>query len=131
MQPRFQALLADGAKAQRPLWASTGVKNPDYPDTLYVTELVAPNTVNTMPEKTLDALADHGEIDLLVRVVRQTSVCECSLAAKLESFRRADRSRGRCRLGSDPSISAERADLREPPFRRHHRSDRSLPSVVV
>ncbi len=62
VQPRFQGLLADGAKAQRPLWASTGVKNPDYPDTLYVTELVAPNTVNTMPEKTLDALADHGEI---------------------------------------------------------------------
>ena len=47
---------------QRPLWASTGVKNPDYPDTLYVTELVAPNTVNTMPEKTLDAVADHGDI---------------------------------------------------------------------
>ena len=47
---------------QRPLWASTGVKNPDYSDTLYVTELVAPNTVNTMPEKTLDAVADHGVI---------------------------------------------------------------------
>ena len=47
---------------QRPLWASTGVKNPDYSDTLYVTELVAPNTVNTMPEKTMDAVADHGVI---------------------------------------------------------------------
>ena len=47
---------------QRPLWASTGVKNPDYSDTLYVTELVAPNTVNTMPEKTIDAVADHGVI---------------------------------------------------------------------
>jgi transaldolase len=44
------------------LWASTGVKDPAYPDTLYVTELVAPNTVNTMPEKTLDAVIDHGEI---------------------------------------------------------------------
>jgi transaldolase len=44
------------------LWASTGVKNPDYSDTLYVTELVAPNTVNTMPEKTMDAVADHGVI---------------------------------------------------------------------
>jgi len=60
-QPRFQALLAGGAPQQRALWASTGVKNPDYPDTLYVSELVAPNTVNTMPEKTLDAFADHGE----------------------------------------------------------------------
>ena len=47
---------------QRPLWASTGVKNPDYSDTLYVTELVAPNTVNTMPEKTMEAVADHGVI---------------------------------------------------------------------
>ncbi len=59
---RYQALKADGARVQRPLWASTGVKNPDYSDTLYVTELVAPNTVNTMPEKTIDAVADHGDI---------------------------------------------------------------------
>lgn len=59
---RFADLRAAGARVQRPLWASTGVKNPDYPDTLYVTELVAPNTVNTMPEKTLEAVADHGKI---------------------------------------------------------------------
>ncbi|MDA4109526.1 transaldolase [Mycolicibacterium holsaticum] len=59
---RYEALKADGARVQRPLWASTGVKNPDYADTLYVTELVAPNTVNTIPEKTLDAVADHGVI---------------------------------------------------------------------
>ncbi len=59
---RFAALAADGARVQRPLWASTGVKNPDYPDTLYVTELVAAHTVNTMPEPTLDAVADHGDI---------------------------------------------------------------------
>lgn len=59
---RYAALRADGARTQRPLWASTGVKNPDYPDTLYVTELVAPNTVNTMPEDTIDAVADHGVI---------------------------------------------------------------------
>jgi transaldolase len=59
---RFEALKVDGARVQRPLWASTGVKNPDYSDTLYVTELVAPNTVNTMPEKTIDAVADHGVI---------------------------------------------------------------------
>ena len=60
--PRWQNLADDGAHVQRPLWASTGVKNPEYSDTLYVTELVAPNTVNTMPEKTLDAVLDHGEI---------------------------------------------------------------------
>jgi transaldolase len=59
---RFAQLKADGARVQRPLWASTGVKNPDYSDTLYVTELVAPNTVNTMPDKTIDAVADHGVI---------------------------------------------------------------------
>ncbi len=59
---RYEALKSDGARVQRPLWASTGVKNPDYSDTLYVTELVAPNTVNTMPEKTIDAVADHGVI---------------------------------------------------------------------
>lgn len=59
---RFEPLEAAGARVQRPLWASTGVKNPDYSDTLYITELVAPNTVNTMPEKTMDAVADHGVI---------------------------------------------------------------------
>jgi transaldolase len=47
---------------QRPLWASTGVKNEDYKDTMYVVDLVAPKTVNTMPAKTLDAVADHGQI---------------------------------------------------------------------
>ena len=57
-------ILADaGANAQRPLWASTGVKNPDFPDTLYVTELVVADTVNTMPEKTMQAFADHGEVE--------------------------------------------------------------------
>ncbi|MGZ4752232.1 MAG: transaldolase [Oryzihumus sp.] len=60
--PRWQVLEAEGAHKQRPLWASTGVKDPAYPDTMYVTELVAPNTVNTMPGKTLEAVADHGEI---------------------------------------------------------------------
>lgn len=59
---RAKLLVAAGANEQRPLWASTGVKDPSLPDTLYVTELVAPNTVNTMPEKTLDATFDHGVI---------------------------------------------------------------------
>lgn len=60
---RWQVLRAAGANAQRPLWASTGVKDPDLPDTLYVTGLVAPNVVNTMPEKTLGAMADHGIVE--------------------------------------------------------------------
>ncbi|MBT2499943.1 transaldolase [Agromyces sp. ISL-38] len=59
---RATALLAGGANRQRPLWASTGVKDPSLSDTLYVTELVAPGVVNTMPEKTLEATFDHGEI---------------------------------------------------------------------
>ncbi len=54
---RWAALEAAGANKQRPLWASTGVKNPDYRDTMYVDDLVVANTVNTMPEKTLDAVA--------------------------------------------------------------------------
>jgi transaldolase len=59
---RFAALEAKGANRQRPLWASTGVKNPEYSDTMYITELVVANTVNTMPEKTMMAFADHGEV---------------------------------------------------------------------
>lgn len=59
---RWEALAAAGAHPQRPLWASTGVKNPDYDDTLYVTELVVADTVNTMPEKTLHAYAEHGPV---------------------------------------------------------------------
>jgi transaldolase len=59
---RWRVLAEAGARPQRPLWASTGVKNPDYSDTLYVAELVVAGTVNTMPEKTMDAFADHGEV---------------------------------------------------------------------
>ena len=59
---RWKALEAAGANRQRPLWASTGVKDPAYDDTMYVVELVAPDVVNTMPEATLDAVADHGVV---------------------------------------------------------------------
>jgi len=59
---RWKALAAAGANVQRPLWASTGVKDPAYDDTMYVVELAAPETVNTMPEATLNAVADHGVI---------------------------------------------------------------------
>ena len=57
---RFAKLKAKGARIQRPLWASTSTKNPEYPDTLYVDELIGPNCVNTLPEKTLAAALDHG-----------------------------------------------------------------------
>ncbi len=59
---RYAALSYADANVQRPLWASTGVKNPSYPDTKYVTELIAPNTVSTIPERTLEAVADHGVV---------------------------------------------------------------------
>jgi transaldolase len=59
---RWNALASKGAHKQRPLWASTGVKDPAYEDTRYVVELIAPNTVNTMPQSTLDAMVDHGVV---------------------------------------------------------------------
>jgi transaldolase len=60
--PEWERLEAIGAKRQRPLWASTGTKNPDYSDVLYVAELIGPEVVNTMPDQTLRAFADHGEV---------------------------------------------------------------------
>jgi transaldolase len=60
--PRWEALAARGAKVQRPLWASTSTKNPAYPDTLYVDNLIGPDTVNTLPDATIEAVADHGTL---------------------------------------------------------------------
>jgi transaldolase len=60
--PRWEALRQAGARPQRPLWASTSTKDPEFPDTMYVEELVAPGTVNTMPEATMHAMADHGTV---------------------------------------------------------------------
>jgi transaldolase len=57
---RYTALADHGARVQKPLWASTSTKNPDYPDLLYVEKLVAPDTINTMPLDTIDAYQDHG-----------------------------------------------------------------------
>jgi transaldolase len=60
--PRWEALAARGARVQRPLWASTSTKNPAYPDLLYVDTLIGPDTVNTMPDATVDAFVDHGVV---------------------------------------------------------------------
>ena len=60
--PRWEALEAKGARVQRPLWASTSTKNPAYSDTLYVDSLIGPHTVNTLPDQTLEAFADHGTL---------------------------------------------------------------------
>lgn len=60
--PRWEPLAARGARVQRPLWASTSTKNPNYPDTLYVDNLIGPDTVNTLPDATIAAVADHGNL---------------------------------------------------------------------
>jgi len=63
---RWERLRAAGANLQRPLWASTSTKNPDYPDTLYVDELIGPDTVNTMPDATIEAARDHAKVERTV-----------------------------------------------------------------
>lgn len=81
--PRWEALAAAGARPQRPLWASTGVKDPAYSDTMYVTELVGPGIVNTMPEATLLAVADHGQIrpDTITEGLEDAAAVISSLAS--------------------------------------------------
>ena len=59
---RWEALERQGATPQRPLWASTGTKDPSYPDVLYVEKLIAPGVINTMPEQTMRAFVDHGNV---------------------------------------------------------------------
>lgn len=75
----WQALAAQGARVQRPLWASTSTKNPNYPDTLYVDQLAGPDTVNTMPEETLAAVRDHG--DITDRITGQAEAARAELEA--------------------------------------------------
>jgi transaldolase len=93
---RWQRLMNLGARPQRLLFASTGVKDPSAPDTLYVTALAAPNTVNTMPEETLLALADHGSLkgtltpdggnfEQALAAVKAAGVDATALAAQLQS----------------------------------------------
>jgi transaldolase len=87
--PEWEALAAKGAKVQRPLWASTGTKNPAYSDILYVETLIGPHTVNTMPLKTIEAFLDHGTVERTVdagydaaeRVVARLEEAGISLAA--------------------------------------------------
>ncbi|MCB1664937.1 MAG: transaldolase [Pseudomonadales bacterium] len=80
--PRWRALAAAGARPQRLLWASTGTKDPQASDTLYVESLLAPSTINTVPEKTLLAFADHGRVD------RQMPVDSLEADALVDEFRR-------------------------------------------
>ena len=107
--PRWAALQAAGARPQRPLWASTSVKNPAYPDTRYVVNLIAPGVVNTMPEATLRLVADHGQVpadsihghyeesEQLFRQLRGLGIDYDDVAAET---RRRRRGRVRQRLGA-------------------------------
>jgi len=93
--PRWQKLATAGAHPQRLLWASTGTKDPDAPDTLYVEALAAPDTVDTLPDKTLDALADHGKLgavmaldggdaESVIAELRALGIDDAALAAQLQ-----------------------------------------------
>jgi transaldolase len=81
--PRWEFLASKGANVQRPLWASTSTKNPDYRDVMYVEELIGPNTVNTMPEETIRAFQDHGEVrgDTVQKGVKKAHALLDELAA--------------------------------------------------
>jgi len=81
--PRWEALAGQGATLQRPLWASTSTKNPAYRDTLYVDELIGPHTVNTMPEVTIEAFADHGT---LARTIDHAPEEAAAVLAQLEAI---------------------------------------------
>jgi transaldolase len=93
--PRWQRLATAGAQPQRLLWASTGTKDPAAPDTLYVQALAAPGTINTLPEKTLLAFADHGKLhgplpkdggyaEAVIEEFRREGVDDDALAARLQ-----------------------------------------------
>jgi len=93
--PRWEALAANGAVVQRPLWASTSTKNPAYPDTLYLDQLIGPDTVNTIPDATLEAFIDHGTVERTIdqgvshaeltwRQLAEVGVDMDDVAAKLE-----------------------------------------------
>jgi transaldolase / glucose-6-phosphate isomerase len=82
-QPRFRTLADKGARLQRPLWASTSTKNPAYPDLMYVNNLIAPDTVNTVPPQTLDAFRDHGEVQTTLEGKEEEAR---ALIASLESL---------------------------------------------
>ena len=97
---RWQALEARGARLQRPLWASTSTKNPDYPDTLYVDTLIGPNTVNTLPDSTLLAFEDHGTVARTVG--RRSRRCT---SGDGRSRRRGNRTSTRCRPSSRAKAS--------------------------
>ena len=112
--PRWEALAARGAHLQRPLWASTSTKNPAYPDTLYVDSLIGPDTVNTLPDATIEAFADHGTIartiDGDLDEVRRRLDGAGRRRRRHGRRRRAARARGRVVVPEELRRAARRAD---------------------
>jgi len=80
---KVHCLLRQGARLQRPLWASTGTKNPAYPDVLYVEELIGPHTINTIPPATLKAFRDHGRVQPTLEAGEQDAERALRSLAKL------------------------------------------------
>ena len=129
---RWASLEADGAHRQRPLWASTGVKNPDYRDTMYVDDLVVEDTVNTMPEATMNAVADHGEIkgDQVRPFYVDARRAHAGAGRRGHRLRRRDRRADqggrrevRHRLGRAPRLRRARPSRRPPSERGPRRAD--------
>lgn len=81
--PRFEALRKRGANAQRPLWASTGTKNPKYSDVMYIEQLIGPLTVNTIPPATYDAFRDHGKVKMTIETNLEAAKSELELLESL------------------------------------------------
>ena len=109
MDPEWEELEAKGASKQRCLWASTGVKNPDYKDTVYVEELVGPDTVNTMPRELVEAVLDHGDIrgDTLLENAE-----EASRDPRCRSSPRASPTTTSCRRSSARASRSSRSPSR-------------------
>jgi transaldolase len=123
---RWRALADTGARPQRPLWASTGTKDPAYPDVLYIEKLIAPDVINTMPEATLRAFADHGQTtrtlgdstdaaDTIVRAVEDAGIDLDAITAQLER----EGVQAFCDAYSE-LLGCINSKLREP-YSRHHR----------
>ena len=113
--PRWEALAARGAKLQRPLWASTSTKNPAYPDTLYVDQLIGPNTVNTLPDQTIEAFEDHGTVTRTVD--KDVEEAQATWQALHGCRRRHDRRRTGARGGG---CGVVREELRRAARRPEH-----------
>ena len=111
--PRWEALADQGARVQRPLWASTSTKNPAYHDTLYVDELIGPDTVNTLPDATIEAFADHGTLARRVDAdldAGRRGVAGPGRRRRRHGRRRRDaRARGRVQLREELRRAARRA----------------------